>query len=73
MNKITVPHPPKEAKTVGEKLDFYNKLIEEGLDVEELKVVKRRLDFLDTYFEEPEVILQKDTILQCIEEMLEEA
>lgn len=73
MNKIIVPHPPKEAKTVGEKLDFYNKLIKEGLNVEELKVVKRRLDFLDTYFEEPEVILQKDTILQCIEEMLEEA
>lgn len=73
MNKITVPHPPKEAKTVGEKLDFYNKLIEEGLDVEELKVVKRRLDFLDTYFEDSEVIIKKEVIYQCIKEMLEES
>lgn len=72
MNKATVPKPPS-GNSVSEKLDFYNNLIENGLDIEGLKAVKRRLQFIDTYFEDAEAIIKKEVMLKCIEEMLEEA
>ncbi len=71
MNKGTVPKPPSE-NSVSEKLDFYNNLIENGLDIEGLKAVKRRLQFIDTYFEDTQTIIKKEVMLKCIEEMLEE-
>lgn len=69
--KVNVPKPPKGC-TTAEKLEFYDKLIQDGLNTEELKVVKRRINFIDTYFENLDVQATKELLLQCIEEMLEE-
>ena len=68
--KNNVPKPPAKS-SVTEKLDFYDKLIEKGLDPEELKVVKRRVSYIDTEFEDIDVYVKKETMLQCINEMLE--
>ncbi len=70
-NNVNVPKPPKNS-SVEEQIDFYDKLIEEGLDPEELRVVKRRISHIDADFEEFSVYAKKETILQCIKEMLEE-
>ena len=69
-NNVNVPKPPKNS-SVEEQIDFYDKLIEEGLDPKELKVVKRRISHIDAEFEEFSVYAKKETILQCINEMLE--
>ncbi len=71
MKKLKIPSP-KRGASVKEKLDFYNKLIEDGLDIDQLKVVRQRLYKVDTYFQDSEVIMQKITILQCLNEMISE-
>ncbi len=68
---MKLPSPKKES-SVKEKLDFYNNLIEEGLDIEELKIVRQRIYKIDTYFQSLEVIMQKINMLQCLKEMIME-
>ncbi len=70
--KSTKLPSPKRGATPKEKLDFYNNLIEEGLDVEQLKVVRQRVYKIDTYFQDSEVIRDKIFILQCLNEMISE-
>lgn len=71
LEKRKLPSPPR-GSSVKEKIDFYDKLIADGLDAEQLKVVRNRLYKIDTYFQDAEVIIKKDTILQCIKDILEE-
>lgn len=70
--KSTKLPSPKRGASAKEKLDFYNNLIEEGLDVEQLKVVRQRLYKVDTYFQDSNVIMQKVTMLQCLNDMISE-
>lgn len=69
--KIKLPSPPKGA-TNCEKLDFYNHLIEEGLDVEELKIVRKRIYKIDTYFD-IDAAMKKAMILQCLKDIISES
>ncbi len=71
MKEIKLPSP-KKGSSVKEKLDFYNNLIEEGLDIEELKVVRQRLYKIDTYFQSVEIITQRINMLECLKEMISE-
>lgn len=68
---VNIPSPHRGA-TNCEKLDFYNHLIEEGLDVEELKIVRKRIYKINTYFDTPATI-KKGIILECIKEILSES
>lgn len=70
--KSTKLPSPKRGASVKEKLDFYNKLIEDGLDVNQLKVIRQRLYKVDTYFQDSEVIIKKITMLQCLKEIISE-
>lgn len=52
-----------------QKLKQYDKLIEEGLDKEELKKVRNKIYKLDTYFDKEAAILKLE-LLECIKDFL---
>lgn len=70
--KSTKLPSPKRGAYAKEKLDFYNNLIEEGLDVEQLKIVRQRIYKIDTYFQDSEVIIKRINMLQCLNDMISE-
>lgn len=58
-------------KTPTEVMDEVDNLIEQGLDIEGLKKVRRRLYRLDTDELSTEEKIRKDILLVCISEFLE--
>ena len=68
---IKVPSPPR-GLCEEEKLLFYDKLIEQGLDAEQLKIVRNRLYKIDTDWLPVEAYILKQQMLLCIKEILAE-
>ena len=58
-------------KTPTEVMDEVDNLIEQGLDIEGLKKVRRRLYRLDTDELSTEEKIRKDILLVCISEFIE--
>ena len=70
-NKRTFFRAPK-GLTPEQKLEFYDNLIQEGLNVEELIMVRNRIHNIDTYFQPTNVITKKAMILAAIQEIVAE-
>lgn len=68
--KRVVPSP-KRGTSILEKIEFYHNLIDEGLDVEELKVVRNRIYKLKHDDNSGDEYLAIYQILECIKEFLE--
>ena len=64
---------PKKGASIKEKLDFYDHLMQEGdLTLDQLKVLRQRLYKIDTYFQDTEVVMNKITLLDCVNEQIQE-
>ena len=64
---------PKKGASIKEKLDFYDHLMQEGdLTLDQLKVLRQRLYKIDTYFQDTEVVMNKITLLDCVNELIQE-
>lgn len=70
-NKRTFFRTPK-GLTPEQKLEFYDNLIQEGLNVDELIMVRNRIHNIDTYFQPTNVITKKAMILAAIQEIVAE-
>ncbi|MCM1130119.1 MAG: hypothetical protein NC310_00450 [Roseburia sp.] len=68
--KRVVP-TPKRGTSILEKIEFYHNLIDEGLDVEELKVVRNRIYKLKHDDNSGDEDFAINHILECIKEFLE--
>ncbi len=64
-----LPFPPKGC-TSRQQLEFYNKLIDDGLDQEQLRLCLGRVKRIDPYFDDQATYLQL-IMLQSIKELLE--
>ena len=65
---MTVKTPPRNSNSL-EKLKFYDQMIADGLNEEELKVVRRRIYNINTDFD-TEASALKNTLLVCIRDFL---
>lgn len=52
-----------------EKLKQYDRMIEEGLNAEELKKIRNKIYKVDTYFDKEAAILKLE-LLECIKDFL---
>lgn len=66
--KMEVKKPPKNSSAL-EKLKFYDQLIADGLNDEEIKVVRRRINNINTDFDTQASAL-KNELLVCINDFL---
>ena len=65
---MTVKTPPRNSNSL-EKLKFYDQMIADGLNEEELKVVRRIIYNINTDFD-TEASALKNTLLVCIRDFL---
>lgn len=66
--KTEVKKPPRNSSAL-EKLKFYDQLIADGLNDEEIKVVRRRISNINTDFDTQASAL-KNELLVCINDFL---
>lgn len=65
---MTLKTPPRNISAL-EKLKFYEKLTADGLNDEEIKVVRRRIHSINTDFDTQASVL-KDELLVCINDFI---